>query len=415
MREAQELSQPTELYYAQPLEPNGRFEQYRQICLSISGYHPETWRPSWSIRTALLAIIGFMPTSGAGAIGSMNLPADERRKLAASSRNYVCEICGPTKDLVLPVTSASSCTAKEAQQVAAQFVLTDPDAPKESATRPQESNCQAGNTEPKENTAPQKFADGVPAQMNAFGGMPQPAYWLCYPVYLPTDASISSNTSGCSSTITKAGSGGRSKTAPLSFEDWLKKVRESATAPDDSRLNVSPGGARKSSSDKANLSTNQVQVSATSSPAPDDQRPARSQASSPTTIALDDALPVVTGEGGNTALVQESSVPVEMTKKLPPQPEPQHARESITQSPRVIPIPSQESTKEAAQRILKEAAERHRRRAAVMQDRFEGGTRLFSPSIPRQIQAAQLAAFTVAFLLIALLLRRLMLMSTAGV
>ena len=51
--------------------PNGRFETHKKICLSISGYHPETWRPSWSIRTALLALIGFFPTHGNGAIGSL--------------------------------------------------------------------------------------------------------------------------------------------------------------------------------------------------------------------------------------------------------------------------------------------------------------------------------------------------------
>jgi len=55
------------------LTPNGRFEVHKKICLSISGYHPETWRPSWSIRTALLALIGFMPTHGSGAIGSLGI------------------------------------------------------------------------------------------------------------------------------------------------------------------------------------------------------------------------------------------------------------------------------------------------------------------------------------------------------
>ena len=45
-------------------QPNGRFEVNRKICLSISGHHPESWLPSWSIRTALLAIIGFMPSPG---------------------------------------------------------------------------------------------------------------------------------------------------------------------------------------------------------------------------------------------------------------------------------------------------------------------------------------------------------------
>ena len=53
-----------------------------KICLSISGHHPETWLPSWSIRTALLALIGFMPTQGEGAIGSLDYTSEERKILA---------------------------------------------------------------------------------------------------------------------------------------------------------------------------------------------------------------------------------------------------------------------------------------------------------------------------------------------
>ena len=63
-------------------QPNGRFETNKKICLSISGHHPESWQPSWSIRTALLAIIGFMPTEGHGTIGSLDYPSDERKALA---------------------------------------------------------------------------------------------------------------------------------------------------------------------------------------------------------------------------------------------------------------------------------------------------------------------------------------------
>jgi ubiquitin-conjugating enzyme E2 J1 len=35
--------------------PNGRFEANREICLSISGHHEETWQPAWGIRTAIVA------------------------------------------------------------------------------------------------------------------------------------------------------------------------------------------------------------------------------------------------------------------------------------------------------------------------------------------------------------------------
>jgi len=75
------------------LTPNGRFEVGKKICLSISGHHPESWQPSWSIRTALLAIIGFMPTPGQGTIGSLDYPKSERIKLAKKSVTFVCPEC----------------------------------------------------------------------------------------------------------------------------------------------------------------------------------------------------------------------------------------------------------------------------------------------------------------------------------
>ena len=53
------------------LSPNGRFETGVKICLSISSHHPEHWQPSWSVRTALTALIAFFPTPGNGAIGSL--------------------------------------------------------------------------------------------------------------------------------------------------------------------------------------------------------------------------------------------------------------------------------------------------------------------------------------------------------
>jgi len=138
MREAAELSQPAPEYFAAPLEdnlfewhftvrgpsdtdfqdgvyhgriivpseypmkppdiilltPNGRFEIGKKICLSISGYHPETWQPSWSIRTALLAIIGFMPTEAKGfEVGAVQYSGEERRKLAARSQDWTCPTC----------------------------------------------------------------------------------------------------------------------------------------------------------------------------------------------------------------------------------------------------------------------------------------------------------------------------------
>lgn len=142
MREALELAEPTEEYSANPLDdnlfewhftvrgppnsdfqdgiyhgriilptqypmkppdiilltPNGRFETNKKICLSISGHHPESWQPSWSIRTALLALIAFMPTKTIGAIGSLEYTSEERQILAKKSRAWVCDVCGKISD-----------------------------------------------------------------------------------------------------------------------------------------------------------------------------------------------------------------------------------------------------------------------------------------------------------------------------
>lgn len=145
LKEARELRSPSELFYASPLEenlfewhftirgpadtcyagglyhgrillpaeypmkppnlimltPNGRFETNKRICLSISGYHPETWLPSWSIRTALLALIGFMPTHSTGAVGGLDCSEEERRRLAIKSREWTCSTCGLKMDTAL--------------------------------------------------------------------------------------------------------------------------------------------------------------------------------------------------------------------------------------------------------------------------------------------------------------------------
>eukprot|EP00262_Sarcandra_glabra_P009010 TRINITY_DN22989_c0_g1_i1.p1 TRINITY_DN22989_c0_g1~~TRINITY_DN22989_c0_g1_i1.p1 ORF type:complete len:330 (+),score=64.02 TRINITY_DN22989_c0_g1_i1:69-992(+) len=69
------------------LTPNGRFETQTKICLSISNHHPEHWQPSWSVRTALVALIAFMPTDPNGALGSLDYKKEEKRALAIKSRD----------------------------------------------------------------------------------------------------------------------------------------------------------------------------------------------------------------------------------------------------------------------------------------------------------------------------------------
>jgi ubiquitin-conjugating enzyme E2 J1 len=86
------------------LTPSGRFEVNREICLSISGHHEETWQPAWGIRTALLALRSFMDADAKGQVGGLDLPESVRRRYAGESRTWRCEVCeggGKTNEEVL--------------------------------------------------------------------------------------------------------------------------------------------------------------------------------------------------------------------------------------------------------------------------------------------------------------------------
>ncbi|KAD3337782.1 hypothetical protein E3N88_33303 [Mikania micrantha] len=83
------------------LTPNGRFETQTKICLSISNHHPEHWQPSWSVRTALTALIAFMPTNPNGALGSLDYKKEERRALAVKSREAAPKFGAPDRQKLI--------------------------------------------------------------------------------------------------------------------------------------------------------------------------------------------------------------------------------------------------------------------------------------------------------------------------
>ncbi|KAI4802450.1 hypothetical protein KUCAC02_020286, partial [Chaenocephalus aceratus] len=210
MKEAAELRDPTEHYHAQPLEdnlfewhfsvrgppdsdfdggvyhgrivlppeypmkppsiilltPNGRFEVGKKICLSISGHHPETWQPSWSIRTALIAIIGFMPTKGEGAIGSLDYTPEERRALAKKSQDFCCEACGggSMRAALLALTPNSDPSAEDdqAKELAQQINFKE-----ESSVSRQPS--ESGGAESEPSTSPQVDSSSSAEQQESEG------------------------------------------------------------------------------------------------------------------------------------------------------------------------------------------------------------------------------------------------------
>lgn len=84
------------------LTPSGRFDVNRKICLSISNFHPELWQPAWGVRTILEALRSFLPTPADGAVGSLEWPADMRKKLASESHNWMCPVCLKSNIEILP-------------------------------------------------------------------------------------------------------------------------------------------------------------------------------------------------------------------------------------------------------------------------------------------------------------------------
>ncbi|KAF3322676.1 ubiquitin-conjugating enzyme E2 32 [Carex littledalei] len=83
------------------LTPSGRFETQTKICLSISNYHPEHWQPSWSVRTALVALIAFMPTNPGGALGSLDYKKEDRHALAIKSRDNPPKFGSPERQSLI--------------------------------------------------------------------------------------------------------------------------------------------------------------------------------------------------------------------------------------------------------------------------------------------------------------------------
>ncbi|KAH7380503.1 ubiquitin-conjugating enzyme/RWD-like protein [Phaeosphaeria sp. MPI-PUGE-AT-0046c] len=75
------------------LTPTGRFEVNREICLSISGHHEETWQPAWGVRTALVAIRSFMDTDAKGQLGGIECSREAREKMAKDSGTWKCAAC----------------------------------------------------------------------------------------------------------------------------------------------------------------------------------------------------------------------------------------------------------------------------------------------------------------------------------
>ncbi|RCI13480.1 hypothetical protein L249_5489 [Ophiocordyceps polyrhachis-furcata BCC 54312] len=98
--------------------PNGRFEANREICLSISGHHEETWQPAWGIRTALVALRSFMETDAKGQLGGIDTTDAVRRRLAQDSGSFRCLTCARSnQDIIVDSERHAQSTKSSSEEV----------------------------------------------------------------------------------------------------------------------------------------------------------------------------------------------------------------------------------------------------------------------------------------------------------
>lgn len=75
----------------------------------------------------MLAIIGFMPSPGMGAIASLDYTQEERQRLAKKSLEFVCPECGKILNLLQEpsqlTTNENEAVQAEAREIAAQVTM----------------------------------------------------------------------------------------------------------------------------------------------------------------------------------------------------------------------------------------------------------------------------------------------------
>ncbi len=78
-------SSPPDFYM---LTPSGRFTINTKICLTISGFHKETWTSAWSIRTILIGLLSIMLDDFVNGISHIHRSSAEKKKLALESKEF---------------------------------------------------------------------------------------------------------------------------------------------------------------------------------------------------------------------------------------------------------------------------------------------------------------------------------------
>ena len=106
------------------LTPNGRFRVNYRICFSLSDFHPEEWKPAYTVTAVLRGIYDFMHEN-TETIGSIEASESEKRQLAADSDKY--NLTNATFCKLFPqfrVTTDSPCQSVD-DRIIHKHVITD--------------------------------------------------------------------------------------------------------------------------------------------------------------------------------------------------------------------------------------------------------------------------------------------------
>ncbi|KAJ2780165.1 Ubiquitin-conjugating enzyme E2 6 [Coemansia javaensis] len=71
----------------QMITPSGRFEVNKDICTSMSNYHPQSWNPAWSVATIITGLMSMM-TGDEVTTGGMTSSDAVKAQLARESRAF---------------------------------------------------------------------------------------------------------------------------------------------------------------------------------------------------------------------------------------------------------------------------------------------------------------------------------------
>ncbi|KAJ2766860.1 Ubiquitin-conjugating enzyme E2 6 [Coemansia nantahalensis] len=71
----------------QMVTPSGRFEVNKDICTSMSNYHPQSWNPAWSVATIITGLLSMM-TSDEETTGGLVSTDATKKQYAAQSHAF---------------------------------------------------------------------------------------------------------------------------------------------------------------------------------------------------------------------------------------------------------------------------------------------------------------------------------------